>query len=456
MITQVRAHNFKSWKDTGNLKLAPLTGFFGTNSSGKTSILQLLLMLKQTMESPDRKRVLHTGDERTYVDLGTFNDLVHDHKKRATLQLSLAAKLPEVLTINDPISDQVLFKVESLAFDTKISVEPDRAVVKSFDYSFGQQRFGMNRKPDRQNSSDPAYDLVAKGYRPTRVPGRAWPLRAPVKCYGFPDEALGYYQNMGFLPDLVLAFEKVFSRVFYLGPLREYPKRRYVWAGERPTDVGPRGEHAIAALLAARAEKLTFRRLVRKRRRATPIEERIAEWLQTMGLIYSFSLKSIAKNRQDYEVCVRKTATSPEVLITDVGFGVSQILPVLVLCYYAPEGSTVILEQPEIHLHPSVQADLADVLIEVVTQRNLQVIVESHSEHLVRRLQRRIAEEGIASEQTSLYFFQMEETASATTELDVDEYGNIRNWPPGFFGDEMGEVSAMTIAAMKRQGAPIE
>ena len=72
MLSKLRVKGFKSWADTGELKLAPLTGLFGTNSSGKTSILQVLLMLKQTAESPDRKRVLHTGDERSLVDLGDY------------------------------------------------------------------------------------------------------------------------------------------------------------------------------------------------------------------------------------------------------------------------------------------------------------------------------------------------------------------------------------------------
>ena len=76
MIRQLQVRGFKSWEDTGHIKFAPLTGFFGTNSSGKTSILQLLLMLKQTVESVDRKRVLHTGDNISIVDLGTFYELL--------------------------------------------------------------------------------------------------------------------------------------------------------------------------------------------------------------------------------------------------------------------------------------------------------------------------------------------------------------------------------------------
>ena len=174
--------------------------------------------------------------------------------------------------------------------------------------------------------------------------------------------------------------------------------------------------------------------------------------MKEIGLIESFSLKPIAPNRKDYEVRVRKTKDSPEVLITDVGFGVSQILPVLVLCYYVPKGSIIVLEQPEIHLHPFVQSALADVLIDVVKNREVQVIVESHSEHLVRRLQRRIAENVIQPDDIALYFCQIEDGASQIEQLNVDLFGNVSNWPKDFFGDEMGDLLAMAEAGIKRQG----
>lgn len=77
MITELQAERFKSWKDTRIIRMAPITGVFGTNSSGKTSILQVLLLLKQTVEPSDRQRVLHTSDEHAYVDLGTFSAIAY-------------------------------------------------------------------------------------------------------------------------------------------------------------------------------------------------------------------------------------------------------------------------------------------------------------------------------------------------------------------------------------------
>ena len=162
----------------------------------------------------------------------------------------------------------------------------------------------------------------------------------------------------------------------------------------------------------------------------------IAYWLKELGLIHDFQVVEIAKNSNLYKIEVRKNPASKPVLITDVGFGVSQFLPVLVLLYYVPEGSIVLLEQPEIHLHPAVQSKLADVIISVMQTRSIQVIVESHSEHLLRRLQRRVAEDSLDAEKTALYFCHIMSGQSDLTRLKLNLFGEIENWPKDFFGDE--------------------
>jgi hypothetical protein len=452
MITVLRARNFKSWRDTGQLRLAPLTGLFGTNSSGKTSLLQILLMLKETVSSPDRKLVLNLGGEYSPLDLGTFSDIVHNHDLRQELELEFAWTLPEALEISDPErQDEALYQISDLSFDVVIAEQAERPVVRHFGYKFGGNEYGMrwtSAKPDGKHE----YELIHGAYPARRTQGRAWPLPAPVKCYGFPDEATTYYQNVGFLPDFELSFVRLFSELAYLGPLRSSPQRRYIWGGERPPDVGWDGSEAVAALLAARSEGLESGRGQGKGRRYKSVEGRVNEWLHKMGLAERCRLEPIAEGRTDQEFRVKTNKAAPEVLITDVGFGVSQVLPVLVLCYYVPEGSTVILEQPEIHLHPSVQAALADVFVDVVKERRVQIIVESHSEHLLRRLQRRIAEGRLAQPDTALYFCQLENGGSHITELEVDPEGNIRNWPEDFFGDTLGDLVAMTDAAMSRAG----
>jgi len=431
-----------------------MTGFFGTNSSGKTALLQFLLMLKQTVESTDRSRVLHTGDERTFVDLGTLFDLTYRHELPSVLKMTIDWSRPKPLRVLDPEGEprKELFRATDLSYQAAILCDTDSISVQEFAYTFehgGQAfRFGMSRTGGDQTAKERAYDLIAHGYDIRRTRGRAWPLPAPVKSYSFPDQVNAYYQNAGFLSQLALAFEELFENLYYLGPLREYPHRSYIWSGDKPQDVGRRGELAIPAILASRRQGEKIGR-GRGRPRQT-LEERVAQWLQDLGMIESFVLKQIAENRQEYEVRLRRSPEAAEVSITDVGFGVSQVLPVLVLCYYAPEGSTIILEQPEIHLHPAVQAGLADVFVDAIEHRGIQIILESHSEHLLRRLQRRIAEGALAADDAALYFVWMEQGTSHLQRLVLDPFGNIQNWPHDFFGDEMADLLAQAEAEMER------
>ncbi len=449
MLTNLSLANFKSWRSIPAMRLAPITGLFGANSSGKTSILQLLLMLKQTANSSDRAQVLDFGDERSLVSLGMFRDVIFRHDPSSKLSWSFAWSLPKLLSIASPERPQgILFAGKTISFTATVNGNGDGYnLVDSMEYGFAEHRFGMSLKP----GSDHHYNLGSSegSFAFTRTQGRAWPLPAPVKCYGFPDQVRAYFQNAGFLSDLELEFEKMFHQVYYLGPLREHPKRQYGWSGSQPADMGQRGERVIDALLAAQARGNSVSR-GQGRSRAT-VEQCVAIWLRKLGLIHSFSVQPIAGGANLYQVLVQKDPGSTPVLITDVGFGVSQILPVLALCYYVPEGSTIILEQPEIHLHPSVQAGLADVFLDASRTRKVQIIIESHSEHLLMRLQRRIAEGQVASKHTALYFCEIADGESTLTPLDMDLFGSIRNYPKAFFGDAFGEAAAMAEAAAKRK-----
>ncbi|MBI3403672.1 MAG: DUF3696 domain-containing protein [Acidobacteria bacterium] len=453
MITELEFQNFKAWRDTGQVRLAPITALFGSNSSGKTSLLQVLLLLKQTAESSDRAQVLNLGDDRSLVELGTFQELLFAHELSRALSVRFAWRLPAALSVDDPAQKKgVLFESESIRFRTEIAWQGNgdqgsgRAAVKSMAYGFAGTEFGM-----RPVASGKKYELfeTAESFDFVRSVGRPWELPPPAKCYGFPDQVRAYYQNAGFLSDFELAFEQLFSGISYLGPLRDYPKRQYSWVGGRPADMGRRGEKVVDALLASREAGVTFS-LGRGHKRQT-LEERVAAWLQELGLIHSFEVRSITKGGKLFQVWVKRHARAAEVLITDVGFGVSQILPVLTLCYYAPEGSTLLLEQPEIHLHPRVQAGLADVFVDAMKTRRIQIILESHSEHLLKRLQRRVAEETLDADQAALYFCATDAGESKLTPLALDIFGNISNWPEDFFGDELGEIAAMSQAVFKRQ-----
>jgi predicted ATPase len=443
VLTELSLKNFKAWKEIDKMPLAPITGLFGTNSSGKSSILQFLLMLKQTVESDDRKLVLNFGDENSKANLGSFKDVIYNHDESSALSFEFAWKLPKSLTLQDALTEVKLNPADRMWFRSEIDYSEKDLSVKDMEYRLVVESFGMKRESKNEYKlvSGPDFGFV-------RNQGRGWPLPLPVKFYGFPDQVNSYYQNAGFLSDLQLELVQMLKRVYYLGPLREFPKRYYTSKGTTPSDLGPKGEFVVDAILASR-EKGAYISRGRGRGGKQSLEERIAYWLKELGLIHSFNVEPIGRSL--YEVKVKRGPKSSEVLIPDVGFGVSQILPVLVMCYYVPEGSTILLEQPEIHLHPSVQMGLADVFIDVAKNRKVQVILESHSEHLLSRLQRRLADKSVGNDAVALYFCDAAATGSQLNKLNIDLLGNISNWPVDFFGDQFGEVAARQKEQLKRQ-----
>lgn len=390
MLERLRIKNFKAWRDTGDIQLAPMTIFFGTNSSGKSSLTQLLLLLQQTAQSSDRRRVLHLGDRNATIDLGSFSDIIHGHDRSGQLEFELDWRTP--IEIKDPRSTHPVAS-NLLSFRTAIQrLASGKLCVAHMNYRFAggpdSIEIGMRRVADGGSNE---YELTQTNYQPDN---EELPLPPPSQFYGFPYEAIASYNNTHFLTDLNLALEHLLSRLYYVGPLREYPQRIYQWSGAEPDHVGDRGARAVEALLASVDRRLSHS----TETSLEPIQWIVAWWLKHMNLIEDFEIRRIGNDASEWSVFVRAIGSRAEVRLTDVGFGVSQILPVIVECFYVKPNSTVIFEQPEIHLHPSVQADLADLLLEALnTQengapRNIQFIIESHSEHFLRRLQRRIAE----------------------------------------------------------------
>jgi predicted ATPase len=448
MLTHLQVQNFKAWRNTQAIRLAPLTVFFGSNSSGKSSINQLLMMLKQTVQSPDRRMALHLGDKKTVIELGTFWDVIHAHENNERIAFELEW-LSEMKVTNSNKS----YLGKSIKFSSEIGLaggERQDLVVYQLSYQMEPSKLKVEMKREHNNLNQDKYSLTIS---PSHLlSAKSAFLSHPIHFYGFPSEVTVQYENADFVHELTLALEQVLQDIYYLGPLREPPQRYYIKSGENPESVGWRGERAVEVILAAQKQ------WIRAGSQTLPFEAMIAYWLKKMGLINSFELKQIAPNRRDYEVLVKNIGTKDQVNLTDVGFGVSQVLPVLVQCFYAPPGSTTILEQPEVHLHPSAQAELADLFIEAIAAKDekekphhIQLLIESHSEHFLRRLQRRIAEQKIRAIDTAIYFCEMTSSGSILKHLEMDDYGNIKNWPNKFFGDEVGELTAMTEAAIQRQ-----
>lgn len=464
MITELRVENFKAWREL-DIELGKVTALFGENSSGKSSLLQFLLMLKQTKNAADRGLVLDFGGGPTeLVNLGNYEAAVH-RDKCATSSLpdmswSLSWRLDSPIRVTDPLGARgdVLYESDELRAKALVGREHEtrsRLTAKLLAYEFDGTTFEL--QPRETGSGK--FKLTSEGKRPfkfVRNVGRGWPLPGPVKTHLFPGAARSLYQNTDFLGQFENAYEELMDRVYYLGPLREHPRREYRWTGAGREGVGDSGEFTIDAILAA--TERNDRPNLGPRLWTKSFQGMVAYWLKVLGMIDSFEVREVVEGSSLYQALVRRTKDGPKTTLMDVGFGVSQVLPVLVLLYYVRPGSIVLMEQPEIHLHPSVQSGLADLILAVALHREVQIVVESHSEHLLRCLLRRVAEEKephsglpIHHSDLKLNFVRAEGGVAMLEPLRLNEWGGIENWPDGFFGDEMGEIAATSRAGLKRR-----
>ncbi len=468
MLTQLRLQNFKTWQDTTPLRLAPITVFFGGNSSGKSSIGQFLLMLRRTVEQPDRNLVLHTSDDRGPVDLGSYSAYVHSQEDERNIEFDLQWNVPGDLALTDPLKEgNAPIAVSTLGFRGCVGTMSERreaVVAKALEYRLNPVNGSEQVSIRLQREASAKYKLTCAGFEEVRKVQRVWPLPKPSRFYGFPDELYAYYQNVAGFADFQLELERMCKHIHYLGPLREYPRRQYPWNGQTPTEVGFSGENTIGALLAGEERKLS----PGGRARYVTLPAYVSQWLKALGVVEDFRVQSVSKHARIYEVLLKMPGRKREVALPDVGFGVSQVLPVVTAAFYAPQDSTVIIEQPELHLHPAVQSELADMFIaairskewgkEMGIERNVQFLIESHSEHFLRRLQRRLAEEKLLPKEIAVYFCEAPQGSARSTihPLEINEYGRIRNWPKNFFGDQMTDIAQMTLAGIEREARAME
>ena len=221
------------------------------------------------------------------------------------------------------------------------------------------------------------------------------------------------------------ALEGALEALFPMGPFRRPPERWYIFTGTSPQDVGYRGD--LLPDLLFRDSKLV---------------KRANKWLKQLEIGYKLVVKPVGTDSGDlFEVRLIDTRRKEpvNVALPDVGFGISQLLPFVVQSLVSEE-RIISIEQPEVHVHPKLQADLGDLLAEAITRGN-QFIIETHSEHLILRLQRLVREKEIKPEDVSVIYVSRGPEGAKSQRLRIDEEGDfIDEWPDGFFPERLREL----------------
>ena len=252
------------------------------------------------------------------------------------------------------------------------------------------------------------------------------------------------------------------SSLRYLGPLRGEPKAFYPLAAAfEPTNVGLKGEHTAAVLDLHRDTVIhympssAFRTQAIRRLFVTrALGEATTDWLCYLQLADSIATSN--RGEFGHELTVRVPYTRETRNLTHVGVGVSQVIPILVAGLLASADTILVFEQPELHLHPKVQALLADFFLSLSIMGK-QCIVETHSEHIINRLRLREATSvDPLRRPVKIYFVERDDEGSSFREVVVNEYGAIANWPSGFFDQGQQEAERILRAAMKKRNANVK
>jgi len=247
-------------------------------------------------------------------------------------------------------------------------------------------------------------------------------------------------------------------RLKYLGPLRDEPKAAYPLSRTADIgDIGFAGENTAAVLNSYRNAKVRYipaSAFELPGALLEPIEgtltAAIQDWMTFMGVAQRANTKELGTLGHELKVSTDGGSCLDD--LTHVGVGVSQVLPILVLSLLAGEGSTLVFEQPELHLHPRVQTRLADFFISMASLGK-QCILETHSEYLINRLRYRAAIEqnGFVSGNTVIYFVERMKGQSIYRPIKINEFGVINEWPTGFFDEAESQSLEILQAAMKKR-----
>ncbi|MDV5388987.1 AAA family ATPase [Shewanella xiamenensis] len=229
-------------------------------------------------------------------------------------------------------------------------------------------------------------------------------------------------------------FLKVFygDKISHVSPLRAFPQRYYLLDKTiLRTQINTSDGNELAEVLKKRSD--------------------ILKKINTLFAKFELLIKVVNVNNIIHRIIVVQNNVDLE--ITDVGFGISQVLPILVQAYLSPRGALVIIEQPEIHLHPNMQAWLIDALINISLTEGKYFLIETHSEPVIRRIRRRIAEieHPLNHDNVIIYNVQRNELSDSSELkcLDINEHGDVK-WPKGFLDTEMDDMLSIQQSKMNK------
>lgn len=406
-ITRITVSGFKSIADETSIDIKPLTILAGVNSSGKTSIMQPLLLMKQTLEATyDPGPLKLDGPNVWFTQAEQLFSGRTDGSRASRFAVRLEA--PPGIGVS-------------------VSFVPDAQMGLALDETTLLDDGPTVLRPE-MTPSEVGHAIRAS---PEGLPGR-WPRTTVGEVYR--DRC---FLNVGFKPARSTKRRLVHAPYFlvprliashvsalaHLPGLRGNPQRWYTRTGTGPHFPGTFENYAASVIL-------------HWQQQGDNRPSVLGGDLRRLGLTDRVEATALDDTRVQLDVARPPVATASAegdmVSIADVGFGVSQVLPVLVALLAAEPGRLVYIEQPELHLHPKAQVALATVLADAA-KRGVRVVAETHSPLLVLAVQALVAEDKLSPEDVALHWFTLnDEGITEVATADLDEAGRFGDWPADF------------------------
>ena len=442
MLAELRLINFRSISNPRRLKLAPLNVLIGPNNAGKSSLLYALLLMKQTMSDANPDAALVTSLQG--LELGGYRDLVHGHDENSQIGMELRfheAAMPKFsMPGGSPQAKQAVDFSFRLGYDKKRNrILVSEAIVRAAD---AEVLLAAKRGPKGLEMSGVPADIGAHlGLRLVHfVPATYLKGKAPK------DKQLATKAFRRMFDSIVypMAAEEVLQNIRYIGPVRDRIPPMMLSGTRTYAEVGPTGADTMRVLA---SQERTGRGMKGEPKTA---EARLREWLCDRFR----TLKDVRLHWGDVHHTVVSLLGDERRGVADLnlaymGFGIGQLVPLIVETGILPPQGCLLVEQPEVHLHPKAQADLADLFLAHL-KGGRQFIIETHSEHLVLRLRRRIAE-GLDPTNVRLFHFGKAATHTVIKAMDIDRDGMVPKWPRRFFEQSYEEALRIAEAGISKR-----
>lgn len=472
-VRAIRLEKFMGFDDTEWIELKPITLLFGRNSTGKSAILRALLMLKQSLDSKSMYGPLVFASDDG-VDIGDYQNWIHKHNSAFDAIFGFEIQADD---LNEYLSWSAEYGIVSpwirarlrfgLGSKNKLVLKEMRleAEVKIWDDVLEEDSvrlliiFSATRISNRSNQwffrSDAMDERFDAGEWPAVYLASEegfWPYLQIQQSLNKRNQE-SENKSFNFISKLVSELgEKVqlfLHDLEHLGPIRSEPKRFYYVPQLGESGVGKQGQNFVQTILSSDQQ-------------GTDIHTPINDMLQRAGIQAKLNVSPLDKQKILYSVELVENASESankiNINLMDVGFGVSQALPVLMASLSANQRSALLIEQPELHLHPRAQASLANLFVQMVRIGG-SFIIETHSEHLFLRLRRWVteyenqrfdqlssAEVYLKIKELAAYFIDRKDGVSKIHPLSINAKGDVEDPPDGFddfFSDDYLEMLAL-------------